>query len=107
MRRLRRAAACRAIAPTSCEQSRADDADEKAWPWSWRPGFRVNGIAPGALLEPAGSEEAGLLTELITPRARCTALGALNASTRSLTFLVENRYMTGQVIPVDGGLLTT
>ena len=49
------------------------------------PGIRVNGIAPGALLEPAGYEDAGLLTDLIT-RTPCTAWEALTASTRSLPF---------------------
>ncbi len=70
------------------------------------PQIRVNAIAPGALLEPSGYEEANLLTDLIN-RAPLHRLGGIECLDTIVTFLIQNRYMTGQVIPVDGGLLTT
>ena len=70
------------------------------------PGIRVNGIAPGALLEPAGYEDAGLLTDLIT-RTPLHRLGGSDCLDSIIAFLVDNQYITGQVIPIDGGLSTT
>ena len=70
------------------------------------PGIRVNAIAPGALLEPAGYEDAGLLTDLIT-RTPLHRLGGSDCLDSIVAFLVDNQYITGQVIPIDGGLSTT
>ncbi|MEZ7965247.1 MAG: SDR family oxidoreductase [Pseudomonadales bacterium] len=70
------------------------------------PRIRVNAIAPGALLAPAGYEEAGFLTDLIQ-RTPLNHLGGQDCLASIVTFLIDNHYITGQVIPIDGGLSTT
>ena len=70
------------------------------------PRIRVNGIAPGALLEPSGYEDAGLLTDLIA-RTPLHRIGGSDCLDSIVTFLIDNQYITGQVIPIDGGLSTT
>lgn len=70
------------------------------------PDIRVNGIAPGALLAPAGNEDAGLVADLIN-RTPLHRLGGPDCLNSIVTLLVENHYLTGQIIPIDGGLSTT
>ena len=70
------------------------------------PRIRVNAIAPGALLAPAGYEDAAFLTDLIQ-RTPLNQLGGQDSLVSMVTFLIDNHYITGQVIPIDGGLSTT
>lgn len=65
------------------------------------PHFRVNGIAPGLILAPAGKMEAYL-----DRRAKQIPLqrkGSPQQLAHALQFLLENEFVTGQIIFVDGG----
>jgi pteridine reductase len=67
------------------------------------PEVRVNGISPGAILWPeqgeAGSDPAELLAKV--PLGR---MGEPADIARAVLFLMENAaYVTGQILPVDGG----
>ncbi len=68
---------------------------------AFAPRARVNAIAPGLVLpsEDIPPEEwSRLVTRLPIKRAAC-----LEEITRSLEFLLDNEYITGQTITVDGG----
>lgn len=67
----------------------------------YAPAIRVNAIAPGAILPPADGDkkEFSRLSNLIP----LTKTGDPAHIRQALRFLVENEYMTGSVIPVDGG----
>lgn len=67
----------------------------------YAPAIRVNAIAPGAILPPVGGgvEEFAELTSLI-PLAKTGDPAHIRQAMR---LLVENDYITGSVIPVDGG----
>lgn len=65
------------------------------------PRIRVNGIAPGLILPPAGE-----LDEYLDRMAQNVPLkrkGSTDAVTESVKFLIENEYVTGQIIYADGG----
>lgn len=65
------------------------------------PDIRVNGIAPGLVLPPEG--ESG---EYVRERAEEVPLrqsGTLEQLTKTLRFLIDNPFVTGEVIHVDGG----
>lgn len=68
---------------------------------AFAPNIRVNGIAPGPILPPADRDSAYLsarAAELPLQRQ-----GNTNDITRTLSFLLNNAFITGQVIFVDGG----
>jgi pteridine reductase len=67
------------------------------------PEVRVNGISPGAILWPeqgeAGNDPAVLLAKV--PLGR---MGEPADIARAVLFLMEDAaYVTGQILPVDGG----
>jgi len=65
------------------------------------PRIRVNGIAPGLILPPAGQGE-----RYLQKRARRIPLrkkGNSDAVLKSLDFLLTNSYVTGQIVFADGG----
>ncbi len=65
------------------------------------PGFRVNGIAPGPVLAPEGKGD-----DYLDMRLKETPLqtgGGLDSLISTALFLADNRFITGQVIYVDGG----
>lgn len=65
------------------------------------PAVRVNGVAPGLILPPAGKDRAYLEQKAHTnPLNR---VGDLKAITGAVTFLLESDFITGQVVFVDGG----
>jgi pteridine reductase len=67
---------------------------------TFAPGVRVNAIAPGAML-PAQHE-----TELFSSLRDSVPLksvGNTNSLMNSYEFLINNDYLTGQIIHVDGG----
>lgn len=66
------------------------------------PSVRVNAIAPGAMM-PAKEEENSYFAKLeqIIPMK---STGNINALTDAYSFLVNNDYITGHILPVDGGL---
>lgn len=65
------------------------------------PAVRVNGVSPGPILLPAGegdTEQAALLAK--TPMAR---MGNPDDIADTVLFLLQQSYITGQIIAVDGG----
>ena len=65
------------------------------------PGIRVNAIAPGLILPPAGK---GM--DFLWKRAEEIPLkrvGSTQGITRAVKFLIESDFVTGQTIFVDGG----
>jgi NAD(P)-dependent dehydrogenase (short-subunit alcohol dehydrogenase family) len=65
------------------------------------PAVRVNAVAPGAVLPPPGYTE-----EQIALAQKSTLLqrwGTAEDVARTVVFLAESPYITGALIPVDGG----
>jgi NAD(P)-dependent dehydrogenase (short-subunit alcohol dehydrogenase family) len=65
------------------------------------PGIRVNAVAPGLILPPAGE---GM--DFMRRRAEEIPLkrfGSTQGITRAVKFLIESEFVTGQTIFVDGG----
>lgn len=68
---------------------------------SFAPEIRVNGIAPGVFLPPEGKDENYLKNILnLVPIKR---KGEREELKKTLKFLIENQYLTGQIIYLDGG----
>lgn len=65
------------------------------------PDIRVNGIAPGLILPPAGKDKAYL--QDMAQSVPMKKVGDLNKLTKTVKFLVYNDYITGEIIHVDGG----
>ncbi len=69
------------------------------------PTVRVNGVAPGAILWPEMAENHAMHTEILAKTA-LKREGNPDDIARTVLFLVRDAdYITGQVIPVDGGRL--
>lgn len=69
------------------------------------PEIRVNGVAPGAILWPEQEEGLTKNTEIIEQTA-LKRQGTPEDIARTILFLVRDaHYITGHVIPVDGGRL--
>lgn len=69
------------------------------------PDVRVNGVAPGAILWPEMEENHAMHQELLAKTA-LKREGSPQDIARTVLFLVRDApYITGQVIPVDGGRL--
>lgn len=68
---------------------------------SFAPGIRVNAIAPGLVLpsEVVTDEQWGKLVQRLPLKRAAT----LEEITSTLEFLINNKYITGQTIVVDGG----
>ena len=68
---------------------------------AWGPGIRVNGISPGMILAPVGhqSDDRALRAKKI-PLKR---VGSPKYILQTLQFLLDNDYLTGQIIANDGG----
>ncbi len=65
------------------------------------PNIRVNGVAPGLVLPPAGKDEAYLASLAHTnPLQR---YGSMEDITAAVLFLLQSDFVTGQVLFVDGG----
>lgn len=65
------------------------------------PVLRVNAVAPGLILPPAGKDESYL--ERLRTTNPLQSHGTLTQITDALLFLVDNAFVTGQTIWVDGG----
>ncbi len=65
------------------------------------PGIRVNAIAPGIII-PDNSDNEGIINKLKKGNP-LNRIGMLYEVTNSVLFLLENSFITGQVIYVDGG----
>ena len=66
------------------------------------PKIRVNGICPGLILGPKQKSKEYLMDDIIKniPLKR---KGELSDITEALSFLINNNYITGQIIYIDGG----
>jgi pteridine reductase len=65
------------------------------------PGFRVNAIAPGALLPPAGKDSEYL--EKIASKTPLRTTVKISSILKSIDYILENESMTGQLLFCDGG----
>jgi len=65
------------------------------------PKIRVNAVAPGLILPPSGQNSAYL--SRLAKRVPLGRKGEVSQITQSVKFLIENDYLTGQVIFNDGG----
>lgn len=65
------------------------------------PNIRVNAIAPGAILPPPGRDESYLMDA--AKGAPLQTTGSTEDMVRALLYLVSAKYVTGQVLFVDGG----
>jgi NAD(P)-dependent dehydrogenase (short-subunit alcohol dehydrogenase family) len=65
------------------------------------PAVRVNGIAPGVILAPEGEGEEYLQRRAATVPLRRT--GDETAIARALEYLLDQPFVTGEVLYVDGG----
>ncbi|PWK53932.1 SDR family oxidoreductase [Pleionea mediterranea] len=68
---------------------------------SLAPNIRVNGIAPGAILPPPGKSDDHL--KRLESRIPLQSTGELLHITRALTYLIEQPFVTGEILSVDGG----
>lgn len=67
------------------------------------PKVRVNGVAPGAILWPEDAANTAM-HEAIIERTALKREGSPQDIAQTVLFLVRDaRYITGQIIPVDGG----
>jgi len=68
------------------------------------PDIRVNGVAPGAILWPEHEEMTESRKQEILSRTALQRPGSAADIAKTVRFLVvEADYITGQIIPVDGG----
>ncbi|AKT37973.1 SDR family oxidoreductase [Chondromyces crocatus] len=65
------------------------------------PEVRVNGVAPGAVLLPEGTDDAERARAL--SRIPLGRIGRPEDVARAVVFLAENDFITGQILAVDGG----
>ncbi|HHX64856.1 MAG TPA: SDR family oxidoreductase [Chloroflexi bacterium] len=65
------------------------------------PNVQVNAIAPGVILPPPGEDESYL--ERLVPRIPARRVGSPEEITRTVLFLLESDFVTGDVIHVTGG----
>jgi pteridine reductase len=65
------------------------------------PGVAVNAIAPGLLLPPEGQDQAYL--ERLAYTNPLNRYGSPEDATDAVLFLLSSRFITGQVIYIDGG----
>ncbi len=66
------------------------------------PKIRVNAIAPGLILPPVGKGEE-YMNEAAEKRVPLKRRGRIEDITRALEFLVQNEFITGQILFIDGG----
>lgn len=64
------------------------------------PDVRVNGVSPGAALPASGSD--GAIDKMLT-QVPLKRLGGAEAIADAVEFLCRADYITGQILPVDGG----
>jgi pteridine reductase len=68
------------------------------------PEIRVNGIAPGAILWPAGEELSEKKKQNIIEMSSLKKIGNEEDIANAVLFLIEKgSYITGQILHVDGG----
>ena len=73
----------------------------RAMALEFAPRVRVNAVAPGLVLPPAGKDQSYL--DALAHTNPLQAHGSAEDVAAAVLFLVANRFVTGQVIYVDGG----
>lgn len=66
------------------------------------PKIRVNAIAPGLILAPAGEGDK-YMEEAAARRVPLKRRGNTDDITKALKFLIESEFITGQILFIDGG----
>lgn len=67
----------------------------------YSPEFSVNGISPGVILPPEGADES--FFEELSDRIPLGKRGRPSEIARTVLFLLESEFITGEIITVDGG----
>lgn len=67
----------------------------------WAPDVRVNAIAPGLILPPEGKKPKDL--ESLKNTVPLRRIGDPSDISEAVIFLVKSRYITGQILFIDGG----
>lgn len=67
------------------------------------PEIRVNAVSPGAILWPEADEGDFEKQKKVLAKIPLQRMGAAKNIAQSVLFLLQNDYITGQVIKVDGG----
>lgn len=65
------------------------------------PGFRVNAIAPGLVLPPAGKDESYLLN--LAKDIPMQIIGNMEEILKAFRYLLDSNFVTGQILYIDGG----
>lgn len=87
-----------------CMTKAALDMQTKQLATEFAPFVRVNAIAPGAILWPDnGNEMAQRAKEELLQATPLKKLGGVKPITQTALHLIENDFLTGQSIRVDGG----
>ena len=68
------------------------------------PNIRVNGISPGSILWPQDESQLSEKEKMMMiDKVALKRQGSPNDIAQAVLFLVNARYMTGQIISIDGG----
>jgi NAD(P)-dependent dehydrogenase (short-subunit alcohol dehydrogenase family) len=67
------------------------------------PEVRVNGIAPGFILNSVNEKNPQNETEILTKKIPLKTKGEISNIIQAVAFLLENSFVNGQIIFVDGG----
>ena len=89
-----------------CSAKAANQMLVKSLALDMAPKVRVNGIAPGAIIWPAANQSSDE-QQAILNKIPLQKIGTLENITQTVLFLINNDYITGEVISVDGGRLLT
>ncbi|MBA2648680.1 MAG: pteridine reductase [Legionella sp.] len=87
-----------------CQSKAALDMQTKAFACEFAPHIRVNAIAPGAIIWPENDNQLSTLEqEKIINQTALKCHGDPKFIAQTLLAMVENPFITGQTIKVDGG----
>jgi NAD(P)-dependent dehydrogenase (short-subunit alcohol dehydrogenase family) len=67
------------------------------------PQVRVNGIAPGFILNSVCEENPSLETQSLIKKIPMKAQGEIENIWQAMEFLLKNKFVTGQILFIDGG----
>jgi pteridine reductase len=67
------------------------------------PEVRVNGIAPGFILNSIDEENPSIETEKLLKKIPLKTKGEIENILQAVEFLLQNKFVTGQIIFIDGG----
>ncbi len=65
------------------------------------PNFKVNAIAPGLVLPPAGKDESYLLN--LAQNIPMKTIGNMEEILKAFRFILDSNFITGQILYIDGG----